>query len=56
MSNFINQFQVNEILNLKTFQVNEYLKNIYVLSNYACYNHNISNFQCEVGLNTILTL
>jgi hypothetical protein len=27
----------------------------YVLSNYACYNQNISKFWYEVGLNNILT-
>jgi len=40
-------------IDLKWFQVNENLKYTYVLSNYACYIHNISKFQCEVGLNTI---
>jgi hypothetical protein len=39
----------------KKFKVNEDLKDTYVLLNYACYNHNISKFQCEVDLNTILT-
>ncbi len=32
------------------------LKNTYVLSNYAYYDHNISNFKYEINLNTILTL
>jgi len=36
-------------------EVNGPLKDTYVLSNYACYNHNISIFKYEVGLNTILT-
>jgi hypothetical protein len=31
------------------------LKNTYALSNYACYDHNILDSQCEVGLNTVLT-
>ncbi len=35
---------VNEILILKKIQVTGALKNTYVLSNYACYNHNISKF------------
>ncbi len=35
-----NELQVYEILILKTFKVNENLKDTYVLSNYACYNHN----------------
>ncbi len=40
---------------LKTFQVSGALKDTYVLSNYACYNHNILKFEYEIGLNTILT-
>jgi hypothetical protein len=54
MSNLPNGLQVDEILILKKIQINEDLKDIYVFSNYACYNHNISHFQCEVDLNTIL--
>jgi len=50
-----NELQIDEILIRKIIQVNENLKNTYVSSNYAFYNHNISNFQCEVSLNTILT-
>jgi hypothetical protein len=42
-------------IDLKKIQVNEDLKDTYILLNYACYNHNTSNFQCEVDLNTILT-
>lgn len=49
-----NELQVDEILIRKIIQVNENLKDIYVLSNYAFYNYNISNFQCEVSLNIIL--
>ncbi len=36
---------------LKKIQVSGALKDIYIVSNYACYNHNIS----ELSLNTILT-
>jgi hypothetical protein len=36
-------------------QINGGLKNIYVLSNYAYYNHNISTFNAKVVLNTILS-
>jgi hypothetical protein len=50
-----NELQVDEILIYIKFQVNEDLKDTYVLSNYAFYNHNISNFQCKVSLNTVLT-
>ncbi len=39
-----NELHVNEILIFLKFQVNGALKYTYVLSNYACYNHNISNF------------
>jgi hypothetical protein len=46
---------VDEILIFKKFQISGALKNIYVLSNYECYNHNIFNFKYDVGLNTILT-
>jgi hypothetical protein len=35
-----NGLQVNEILEVIYFQVNEVLKSTCVLSNYACYNHN----------------
>jgi hypothetical protein len=45
----------DEILIFKKFQFSGGVKNIYVLSNYEFYNHNISNFKYEVGLNTILT-
>jgi hypothetical protein len=34
-----NELQVYEILIFKTLKVNEHLKDTYVLSNYACYNH-----------------
>ncbi len=34
----------NEILIKKIIQLSGALKNTYVLSNYECYNHNISNF------------
>ncbi len=50
-----NGLQIDEILILKKIQINEDLKDIYILSKYACNNQNISKFQCEVGLNTILT-
>jgi hypothetical protein len=39
-----NGLHVDEILILKKNQLSETLKNTYVLSNYECYNHNISNF------------
>ncbi len=48
-----NGLQVDETLILKKNQVNEDLKDIYVLSNYK---HNILKFQCDIGLNTILTI
>jgi hypothetical protein len=51
--NFIKWVAIRWNIDLNFFQVNENLKNIYILSNYACYNHNISKFHCEVGLNTI---
>ncbi len=35
---------VDEILIFKNFQLHGALKNIYVLSKYGCYNHNISKF------------
>jgi len=38
-----NGLRVDEIL-IKKIQVNGALKDTYVLSNYACYNHNISKF------------
>jgi hypothetical protein len=50
-----NGLHVGEILILKKFNLVEPYKNMYVLSNYECYNHNISKFYYEVGLNTILT-
>jgi hypothetical protein len=37
-----NGLHVDEILILKFFQFNGTLKDTYVLSNYGCYNHNIS--------------
>jgi hypothetical protein len=37
-----NGLHVDEILIFQKFQVNEALKGIYELSNYACYNYNIS--------------
>jgi len=39
-----NGLHVDEILIKKKIQLNGALKNTYVLSNYECYNHNISNF------------
>jgi hypothetical protein len=39
-----NGLYVNEILIFYLFQVSGALKNAYVLSNYACYNHNILKF------------
>ncbi len=39
-----NGLHIDEILILKNFQFSRALKNTYVLSNYECYNHNISNF------------
>ncbi len=47
--------QIGEILIFEKYLINENFKYIYVLSNYACYNHNISNSQCEINLNNILT-
>jgi hypothetical protein len=37
-----NELHENEILILKKIQLSGALKNTYVLSNYECYNHNIS--------------
>jgi hypothetical protein len=39
-----NGLHVDEILIFFKFQINGALKNTYVLSNYACYNQNISKF------------
>jgi hypothetical protein len=39
-----NGLHVDEILIFKNFQLSGALKNIYVLSNYECCNHNISKF------------
>jgi hypothetical protein len=39
-----NKRHVNEILIFFKFQVKGALKDTYVLSTYACYNHNISKF------------
>ncbi len=39
-----NGLHVDEILIVLKFQLNGALKNTYVLSNYECYNHNISKF------------
>jgi hypothetical protein len=39
-----NGLQIDVILIFQNFQINEKLKDTYVLSNYACYNHNISKF------------
>jgi hypothetical protein len=39
-----NVLHVDEILILKKFQFSGVLRNTYVLSNYGCYNHNISNY------------
>ncbi len=39
-----NGLHVDEILILKKIQLSATLKNTYVLSNYECYNHNISKF------------
>jgi hypothetical protein len=42
-------------IDLKKFQISEALKDVYVLSNYACYNHNRLTFKYDVSLNIILT-
>jgi len=39
-----NGLHVDEILIKKKIQVSGALKDTYILSNYVCYNHNISNF------------
>jgi hypothetical protein len=39
-----NGLHVDEILILKKIQFSGALKDTYVLSNYGCYNHNISNY------------
>jgi hypothetical protein len=39
-----NGLHVNEILLFKKNQFSGVLKYTYVLSNYGCYNHNISNY------------
>jgi hypothetical protein len=39
-----NGLHVDEMLIFKKFQLSGALKDTYVLSNYGCYNHNISNF------------
>ncbi len=39
-----NGLHVDEILILKKIRFNGALKDTYVLSNYGCYNHNISNY------------
>ncbi len=39
-----NELHVDEILIFKKSQVSVALKDTYLLSNYAWYNHNISNF------------
>ncbi len=39
-----NGLHVDEILIKKKIQLSRALKNTYVLSNYECYNHNISKF------------
>jgi hypothetical protein len=39
-----NGLYIDEILILKNFQFSGALKYTFVLSNYGCYNHNISNF------------
>jgi hypothetical protein len=39
-----NGLHVDEILIFKNIQINGAQKYKYVLSNYECYNHNISNF------------
>jgi hypothetical protein len=38
------RIHVNEILTFDFFQINGALKDTNALSNYACYNHNISKF------------
>jgi hypothetical protein len=38
-----NRLHVDEILIFKKLQVNGALKDTYILSNYICYNHNVSN-------------
>jgi hypothetical protein len=44
MFDLTNGLHVDEILIFLRFQFSGALKNIYVLLNYGCYNHNISNF------------
>jgi hypothetical protein len=39
-----NGLHVDEILIFLKFQLSGALKDTYVLSNYGCYNHNISNY------------
>jgi hypothetical protein len=39
-----NGLHVNDLLIFLKLQLSGALKNTYVLSNYECYNHNISNF------------
>jgi hypothetical protein len=41
---------------VKKIQVSLALKNTYILSNYAYYDHSISTLKYEINLNTILTL
>jgi hypothetical protein len=50
-----NGLHVHEILILKKEKVNGVLKDTYVLTNYACYNHNILIFKYEINLNIKLT-
>jgi len=54
MSDLIKWFTSRWNIDVRKIKANENLKDICVLSNYACYDHNISNFQCKVSLNTIL--
>ncbi len=51
-----NELDVDEILIVKKIQVSLALKNTYILSNYAYYDHSISTLKYEINLNTILTL
>jgi hypothetical protein len=43
----LNGLHVNEILTFKKFQLSGPQKNIYVSSNYGCYNHNVSKFSLD---------
>jgi hypothetical protein len=47
-----NELHVHEILIIKKIQLNEALKDTYVLSNYGCYNYSDNNFieACLAGM------